>query len=169
MEGFVRIYTRFVPQSVAVFGSRYQTPGIRYDVAEIQIRNEQAPAVLNEHRRKHERWNLRRFLALQQVVECDFGSIIVALEQLGRPRRLQYFPAIAYVELLSPLLPFSLTYTREEMAADGIFPPAKSANQAPKVEVKGAAKSPTSALPTSVTPNSAPVNSAKAIAAKQEL
>lgn len=76
---------------------------------------------------------------------------------------LQYFPTIAYVELLSPLLPFSLTYTREEMAADGIFPPAKSANQAPKVEVKGAAKSPTSILP-----NSAPVNAAKAEVAKQE-
>lgn len=76
---------------------------------------------------------------------------------------LQYFPAIAYVELLYPLLPFSLTYTRGEMAADGILPPAKSANQAPKVEAKGAAKSPTSALPTS-----APVNAAKAEVTKQE-
>jgi Late competence development protein ComFB len=35
---------------------------------------------------------------------------------------LQFFPAIAYVELLSPLLPFSLTYTRSEMATDGIIP-----------------------------------------------
>jgi hypothetical protein len=35
---------------------------------------------------------------------------------------LNFFPAIAYVELSSPLLPFALTYTRVEMAADGILP-----------------------------------------------
>jgi hypothetical protein len=65
---------------------------------------------------------------------------------------LQYFPAIAYVELLSPLLPFSLTYTRAEMAADGILTtaknqPAKQVAPSTKGEVKGLTKPPNS-LPT---------------------
>jgi Late competence development protein ComFB len=54
---------------------------------------------------------------------------------------LQFFPAIAYIELLSPLLPFSLTYTRSEMAADGIL--TKTANpdtKAPENSSKSSAK-----------------------------
>lgn len=59
-------------------------------------------------------------LVMRADTRHAFGVLVDNPQNIARVV-LQYFPLIGAIELSSPLLPFALTYTREEMEEDQIF------------------------------------------------